>query len=247
VRGPVPRREVEAAQARIAGLGRYLRRPAYGARLALYAGADVPWVSAAHAQIVLPGRVLAARTVGPSAGRAAEEAAVRLRRQLLGIGGASVALRNEPRVIGRALRRLTRDDRPAAPIRRVPPEARRVVPRHTYAIEPESTVSAVADLLDLDEQFHLFSHVGTREDVVVHWRRDRRLALLHPRGSALADERDVVIPMPSRYSDPLDLDTARAEMDELEHRFLYFIAAGDERGRVLYQRLDGDYGLVQPW
>ena len=43
------------------------------------------------------------------------------------------------------------------------------------------------------------------------------------------------------------LESARAEMDALDHRFLYFIEAGADRGRVLYLRVDGDYGLVQPW
>jgi hypothetical protein len=35
-------------------------------------------------------------------------------------------------------------------------------------------------------------------------------------------------------------------MDWLNHRFLYFVDAEDGRGRVLYLRHDGDYGLVQP-
>jgi len=30
------------------------------------------------------------------------------------------------------------------------------------------------------------------------------------------------------------------------HRFLYFIDAADERGKVLDVRHDGDYGLVEP-
>jgi hypothetical protein len=30
------------------------------------------------------------------------------------------------------------------------------------------------------------------------------------------------------------------------HRFLYFIDAADGRGKVLYLRHDGDYGLVEP-
>jgi hypothetical protein len=38
--------------------------------------------------------------------------------------------------------------------------------------------------------------------------------------------------------------TARAEMDILNHRFVYF--TDDGRGRVLYLRHDGDYGLVDP-
>jgi hypothetical protein len=39
---------------------------------------------------------------------------------------------------------------------------------------------------------------------------------------------------------------ARAEEDFLNHRFLYFIDAEDNRGKVLYPRFDGDYGLVEP-
>ncbi|MDT4935327.1 MAG: Sigma 54 modulation/S30EA ribosomal protein terminus [Pseudonocardiales bacterium] len=35
-------------------------------------------------------------------------------------------------------------------------------------------------------------------------------------------------------------------MDWLNHRFLYFIDAADGRGKVLYLRHDGDYGLVVP-
>lgn len=86
----------------------------------------------------------------------------------------------------------------------------------------------------------------TREDVVVHWRDDGRVGLLHPQGSALAGEGPPVVPEPSRYSGPLSLAAARAEMDLLDHRFLYFIDAGDRRGKVLYLRYDGDYGLVEP-
>lgn len=44
----------------------------------------------------------------------------------------------------------------------------------------------------------------------------------------------------------MTLETPRTEMDELNHRFLYFIDAADGRGKVLYLRHDGDYGLVEP-
>ena len=200
----------------------------------------------ARAHVVVRGRVLAAHAVAPSAARAAEIAALRLRRQLRRLADVGVASRNEPRAIERAMRDLVGDPRPP-PARRKPAGEREVVPRCTYAGGPEPTLSAVADLLDLDEQFHLFSHVRSDEDVVVHWRDDRRIGLLFPPGSVLADERDIVVPRASRYSRPLSLEEARAEMDVLMHRFLYFVDAGDERGRVLYLRLDGDYGLVQPW
>ena len=78
-------------------------------------------------------------------------------------------------------------------------------------------------------------------------RDDGRIGLIHPPGSVLADESDdVVLAEPSRYSEPLTLEQARAEMDVVNHRFLYYIDAADDRGRVLYLRHDGDYGLVEP-
>jgi hypothetical protein len=35
-------------------------------------------------------------------------------------------------------------------------------------------------------------------------------------------------------------------MDVLNHRFLYFIDEADGRGKVIYLRHDGNYGLVEP-
>ena len=32
----------------------------------------------------------------------------------------------------------------------------------------------------------------------------------------------------------------------VSHRFVYFIDAADGRGKVLYLRHDGDYGLMEP-
>ena len=102
------------------------------------------------------------------------------------------------------------------------------------------------ELLDLDVEFVLFSHARTDEDVVVHRLASGEIGLLFPQGSALADEDDIVVPQPSRYSEPLPFEEARTEMDVLNHRFLYFIDAADGRGKVIYLRHDGDYGLVEP-
>jgi hypothetical protein len=235
VRGAIPAAEVETARGHVIALGRHFRRPMTAARLALDSDEGLGFRRRyiAHAQIVFRGHVLAARAVGPSPGKAAEDAAVRLRRQL--------ARLVDPRPPFRAARQIE------PPARVKPPQERAIVARHTYALEPESTLSAIADLLDLDARFHLFSHVRTREDVVVHWRKDNRIGLLFPPGSALADEADFIVASPSRYADRLTLAAARAEMELFDHRFLYFLDAGDGRGRVLYMRIDGDYGVVQPW
>jgi hypothetical protein len=162
---------------------------------------------------------------------------MQLRRQLRRIVGARIALRNE---------RLPPWPEIRPEIRRKPPQERAIVASRTYADRPLGTLEGLSDLIDDAEVFYLFPHVRTREDVVLFWRADARVALLFPRGSPLRDEGEPVVPMESRYSDPLPLPSARSEMDELNHRFLYFVAAEDQRGKVLYLRRDGDYGLVVP-
>jgi hypothetical protein len=84
------------------------------------------------------------------------------------------------------------------------------------------------------------------EDVVVARREGLLVRLIFPPGSELADENDVVEARPSRYDEPLTLQDARDEMDLAGHRYMYFQDAADNRGKVLYLRFDGDYGLVEP-
>jgi ribosome-associated translation inhibitor RaiA len=243
----VPESQRAAARRRFEALSRYADDPIdVHARLrSLHSGRGAqPYT--VDAELRYRGRSFAAHVSGPAAAAAAEEAADRLRRQLRRVVGADVALRNEPRTLQRAIADLPFRD--PAPATGKPPEEREIVRGHTYADHPQSTYEAISDLIDDDLYFHLFVHVRTGEDVVVHRRDfDERIGLLHPRESVLADEADdVVVPEPSRYSEPLTLARARAEMDLVEHRFLYFIDAEDRRGKVLYRRRDGDYGLVEP-
>ncbi|MEA2481968.1 MAG: hypothetical protein QOJ07_3890 [Thermoleophilaceae bacterium] len=244
--GDVRPKEVEAAREKVEALRRYIGDRELEGRVVLrrQGSPEPPYV--ASASVRFEGRTLAAHAAGPSAGAATEAVADRLIRRMRRVVDADVARRNEPRVIEAAVADL-RDDHAEPPQKaRKPPEERRIVHRRTYAYRPVPTLTAVADLLDLDLHFLLFVHARTEEDVVVYWRDDRRIGLLHPRGSELADENDIVVPEPSRYSQALTLAVARSEMDMLNHRFLYFTDADDGRGKVLYLRHDGDYGLVEP-
>lgn len=233
---------------RFARLARYTDEPIKELRLTLRhpetRAARLRWV--ADASLVLGGRRLAAHTAGSDALEAAKEAADRLERQMRRVADAPVALRNERRAIQRALAHLAheRRHRPRLSVKR--PDLRDIIPQRTAYPLPESTLDAVADLLDLDLEFLLFREARTGEDVVVYRRDDGRIGLLHPPGSPLGDENDIVVPEPSRYAQPIPLAKARDEMDVLNHRFLYFIDAADGRGTVLYLRHDGDYGLVKP-
>jgi ribosome-associated translation inhibitor RaiA len=236
----VPPAEVEAARRGIAALERYTDEPILSARLTLRRGGGSQtrpvWV--ADAVVVWNGRPVKAHTTGPSPSQAAEEAAERLRRQVRRVVGADVALRDEEEI--------RRDLRHRPGPSGKPPELRDIVQRRTYMPVPESTFDAVTDLLDLDLEFYLFTHAQTGEDVVVHRRDDGRIGLLHPQGSPLAADDDLVVPEPSRYPAPIPLEQARSEMDVLDHRFLYFVDSADGRGKVIYLRHDGDYGLVEP-
>lgn len=244
----LPESRLGAIRERLAGLARYTDEPIQGARLTLRTPdtrvARSRWV--ADASLLLNGRLLAAHATGKDAVQAAKEAVDRLRRQMSRVQDAGAALRNEPRVIEKALAGLTpvREHRPRPRLK--PPELRDIIPRRTAYPFPETTLDAVADLLDLDLEFLLFRHARTGEDVVVYRRDDGRIGLLHPPGSPLADENDIVVPEPSRYPEPIPLSKARDEMDVLDNRFLYFVDAADGRGKVLYLRHDGDYGLVEP-
>jgi ribosome-associated translation inhibitor RaiA len=252
VDGDVAAGQLEAARTRLATLERYVDdddspvavrltlrdRPGHGDRRRERFVAD--------ASLPFDGRVLAAHATAPTPTEATDAVVQRLRRQLRRIVDADIARRNEPRRLAKAIADFDQERRAAPAQRRKPPEEREIVSRRTYAAAPEPTYSAVVDLLEDAELFHLFVHVRTNEDVVVFWRDDGRIGLLFAPGSVLADENDIVVPMPSRYGEPLTLAAARSEMDVLNHRFLYYIDADDGRGRVLYLRSDGDYGLVEP-
>jgi ribosome-associated translation inhibitor RaiA len=250
----VPDKEAEQARETIAALDRYADRGRFeGARLTLrrsHERAKRPYVADVVVRFDPPspgGRPLVAHTTGHTPMEAADAAADHLRRELRRLVDADVALRNEPRVLQNALADLPPlepSHRPEADLK--PPEERQIVHRRTYLNVPLPTLDAVDELLATDVEFFLFRHVRGEEDAVVYRRDDGRIGLLHARGSVLADENDVVVPEESRYSEPLSLEKARTEMDMLNHRFLYFIDAGDGRGKVLYLRHDGDYGLVEP-
>src|SRR3954469_9946275 len=215
----VPPDQVDEVRRRIESLEQYTDEPIISARVTLRRGpgrsknryfADSRVLFAPHEE--KEGRVLAAHVSGPSPAEATDAVVERLRRQLRRVVDAEVARRNEPSEIRNALESLPleRMHRPEAGLK--PPEERKMVRGRSYADHPEATLEAAAGMFDLDEEFHLFVHVRTNEDVVVHRRDDHRVGLIHPRGSVLADERDEVVePEPNRYSDPLTLEGARAE------------------------------------
>ncbi|MEA2396449.1 MAG: hypothetical protein QOK25_5 [Thermoleophilaceae bacterium] len=132
----------------------------------------------------------------------------------------------------------------------------RVLAAHAAGPSADEAVDEVVDRLRRQLRRVVDAEVARRNEPAViqkaladleHDTRHRPEARTKPpEEREIVHENDVVVPEPSRYSAPLPLSTARTEMDELDHRFLYFIDADDGRGKILYLRHDGDYGLVEP-
>jgi uncharacterized protein (DUF2267 family)/ribosome-associated translation inhibitor RaiA len=245
----LPRSDLAAVRERMASLERYTDRPILGARLTLRhpetREAVMRWI--ADASVNVDGRPLAAHATGRDAIGAADAAVDRLRRQLRRGVGKAVALRNEPRVIAKALTELAHEATHRPELHVKEPRERRMADRRRVPDGPTSTPDAIVELLDADQEFRLFRHELSGEWLVVHRREDGRVGLIHPPWVPIHERHgDLLEVEPSPYSEPLTLDEARAELAAGDRRFLYFVDAADGRPKVLSLRHDGDYGLVEP-
>jgi ribosomal subunit interface protein len=128
-----------------------------------------------------------------------------------------------------------------------PVSERRVVRRKTFALGPMSVAEAASDLQALDHEFFLFVDEETGADSVIFRRDDGLLAVIEPRDITNTHQIDQG-PMwqQSRFSEPINLSDAIAEMDTLNHRFLYFENSCTARANVIYLRYDGHYGVIEP-
>jgi ribosomal subunit interface protein len=124
---------------------------------------------------------------------------------------------------------------------RRPPEEREVVRRKTFALEPLTVEEAAFDMDLLGHEFYLFVDRDSGNDAVVSCTRDGyavRGCLAPPKGTW----------MPVRYDGPaptLTDDEAKERLDLAGEPFLFYLDRASGRGRVLYVRYDGHYGLVE--
>ncbi len=127
-----------------------------------------------------------------------------------------------------------------------PPEEREIVRRKTFATDPLTPIEAALEMELLDHDFYLFTGRVSGADAVVYHRDDGRLGVIGPSGIGWSGEEDGILLEESRMDGPQALEDAVAEMNVLNHRFLYFTNADSGRGNVIYVRYDGHYGLIEP-
>ena len=246
-RGEVSRHAREQAREKIGELEAFAKGPFVGARVVLTHEPNprIPMHARAEAELDLQGRPVRARTAAPSMEAAVDDLAERLQRQLRRYIDHLVTSEREPATPtpGEWSHHAWWPPRPPTFVR--PPEEREIIRRKSFALGPMSVEKAVEALEDLDHQFFLFHHAATDADAVVYWRDDGLLGLIQRSSAEPADARGVIRER-SRYSSPIAVETATAEMDAVEHRFLFFENVATGRGNVIYRRYDGHYGLIEP-
>jgi ribosome-associated translation inhibitor RaiA len=128
---------------------------------------------------------------------------------------------------------------PVSPQRDGPSEGSRPVVKHkTYALEPMTPDAAADEMEFLDHDFYLFVDADTGADSLVHRRHDGTFGVPGPTADATG---------PYEYCGAPPLLTGAQAKERLEittDRFLFYRDPGDGRGRVLYRRYDGRYGLL---
>lgn len=245
-RGEIPEQTRHTAQRKLEKLDRYVQGPLRDARVALVQEPNprIPLPAHAQAEVRLEGRPVRARAAAETMDAAVDEVAERLQRNLRRYVERMIEAQRLPAGSAPGQWRHGSWTPPRPPTFRRPPAEREVVRRMSFAVESMSLAEAAAALDALDDTFFLFSDADSGADCVLHRDDDGRLALIAPSSAGRPDETDVAVE-PSRFSEPVDLDTALSEMDELEHRFLFFVDTATGRGSVLYLRYDGHYGLVE--
>ena len=128
------------------------------------------------------------------------------------------------------------------------PGEREVIRRKVFSLVPLKASEAAELMRELDHGFYLFHDSDTEADSVIYLRDDGELAVIAAQGVAFpADGEDSsgIQRESSYYSDALTLEDAVSQMDELNHRFMFFTDAATDRAAIIYLRYDGNYGLIE--
>jgi ribosome-associated translation inhibitor RaiA len=241
-RGQLPDDIVAYARQKVVDVARYSRDPIRHARITLYHSADraVPRPAHAKASLEIDRHVLRAQVAATTMREAVDALHDRLRRRLARIAEQWQARRGGT-VPAPHERRQGSGHHPR------PPEQREIVRQDTHELRRISPDDAVDDMEHLDYEVHLFADARTGQDAVVYRAGPTgyRLARLVPTGQP---EPPTWVPLTvsPRPAPRLTDRQAVQRLNVTGQPFLFFADVHTGRGRLLYHRYDGHYGLVTP-
>jgi ribosome-associated translation inhibitor RaiA len=238
---------VAEARQKVAALDRVVKGPVLGARVVLIQEADprIERPARAEGELNLAGTPVRAKVAAEGMSAAVDELAERLQRRLRDHVERIITREREPAASPAGEWRHGSLPSATPPRAFRPPEERELRRRKSFALAAMDAGEAALDLEALDHDFYLFHDQRSDTDLLLYRRDDGRLGLIAPAGIE-ADKLSGPVVERSRLSEPIELSTAKAEMDALNHRFLFFVNAETGRGNVIYLRQDGHYGLIEP-
>jgi ribosome-associated translation inhibitor RaiA len=127
-----------------------------------------------------------------------------------------------------------------------PVDERELVRHKTFAVGEMTPDEAVLDLELLDHDFYLFKNLETGEDNLVARSAGSGYELLEPSVTCSLVETAATIRHSATRPPTMSTEQAIELLDLGDLPFVFFVAPDDGRGRVLYHRYDGHYGLIVP-
>ena len=237
------------ARKKVTALVRYVNEPVLRARVRLSQSHDpaVERPVIAQGNLDVNGRLLRAQVAAATTHEAVELLENRMRRRLDRMarhwearrGGMPEPAPHEWRHISEPTQRPSYYPRP---------EAERQVVRHkTFAPAQVSIDEAAFDMDALDYDFYLFTDAETGQDTVIYHAGPTgyRLAQIDP-DPAWIPHAAVPLTVSERPAPLLTVAEAKSRLDATGLPFLFFAEPMSRRGRLLYRRYDGHYGLIQP-
>lgn len=138
-------------------------------------------------------------------------------------------------------------DTPRPPFFPRPVAEREIVQHKTYTTTEATIDEAVFDMESMDYDFFLFTDLASGQDAIVWSDANRyRLQLLDGIDQPTDRRCAAAVEMHPEPAPALSLAGARELLDVGQLPRVFFKDAETHRGRVLYRRYDGHYGLITP-
>jgi hypothetical protein len=245
VRGEIPDRVVGYARDKVGAVLRLAPAPVLFARVTL-AHEDAPSMqrpAIAKATLDVNGRPVRAHVAAGTDEEAVDLLEAKLRHCLEILAERRQARRHEPATVppGAWRRGALPTDRPEWFPR--PVEDRELVRRKAFLLRQQTVEEAAADLDLLDQDWVLFTELGTGADALLA--RTRTGLRLQVVGDETPDLGILGGTVEVRPGAPrMDLPTARTFLDETDEPFVFIADADTGRGRVVYRRYDGHYATM---
>lgn len=249
VRGEVPDRVVDYARTKIISLAEQLAEPVLHARVRLAHQPD-PSVARpvrAQANLDLDGRLVRAQVAGATGAEAVDLLVERLRHRVVRLKQHWQARRGARPVTEPHEWRHGSEPAHRPPYYPRPVEERQLIRHKSFSPPRISPDEAAWEMDQMDYDFHLFTEAATGSDAVVYrggptgYRVARAVSGVPALGPS-----DLPLTLSPRRAPELSVDQARQWLEETGWPFVFFADPETRRGRVLYHRYDGHYGLITP-